>query len=354
MDVKDLVLVLNFDVPNHHEDYVHRVGRTGRAGNKGTAITFIGPEEDRYAPDLVKAMRDSGCEAPQDLIALATGFTEKRRQGLVNAHGSGYGGSGFKFNSSEQDQYVQARKAQAKELAGTGAAEEEHQEEEHVFDEDGFAVAKVKPETATSSQVPPTTKSMDPPASASQPYVNPQVASLLSNAAQIVAARIAPTGQQLPMAPPPHIIQNSAMSSAMLAAAASIPGVVLHTGAQRAAALAGSMMTMGTINGRYFAELEINDFPQLARWKVTHRDTVQQVAELTGCAVIVKGVFVPPGKPVPTAERRIYLSIEGPSDTAVKKAKLELKKVIEEQTEKAMRKEGGAGGGAVLGRYTVI
>jgi ATP-dependent RNA helicase DDX46/PRP5 len=48
------VLVVNYDVPNHHEDYVHRVGRTGRAGAKGTAITFISPSEDRYAPDLVK------------------------------------------------------------------------------------------------------------------------------------------------------------------------------------------------------------------------------------------------------------------------------------------------------------
>ena len=34
LDVKELVLVLNYDVPNHHEDYVHRVGRTGRAGAK--------------------------------------------------------------------------------------------------------------------------------------------------------------------------------------------------------------------------------------------------------------------------------------------------------------------------------
>lgn len=50
------VLVVNYDVPNHHEDYVHRVGRTGRAGAKGTAITFISPSEDRYAPDLVKVI----------------------------------------------------------------------------------------------------------------------------------------------------------------------------------------------------------------------------------------------------------------------------------------------------------
>ena len=38
------------------EDYVHRVGRTGRAGNKGTAITFITPDECACASDLIKAL----------------------------------------------------------------------------------------------------------------------------------------------------------------------------------------------------------------------------------------------------------------------------------------------------------
>lgn len=65
LDVRDLVLVLNYEVPNHHEDYVHRVGRTGRAGNKGTAITFISADEDKYAPDLVKALKESKAPIPQ-------------------------------------------------------------------------------------------------------------------------------------------------------------------------------------------------------------------------------------------------------------------------------------------------
>ena len=43
LDVKKLVLVVNYDCPNHYEDYVHRVGRTGRAGNKGFAYTFVLP-----------------------------------------------------------------------------------------------------------------------------------------------------------------------------------------------------------------------------------------------------------------------------------------------------------------------
>lgn len=70
LDVKDLNLVINYDVPNHLEEYVHRAGRTGRAGNKGTAITFISEEEETYAPDLVKALKDSKAIVPTDLQVL--------------------------------------------------------------------------------------------------------------------------------------------------------------------------------------------------------------------------------------------------------------------------------------------
>ena len=59
LDVADLALVVNYDCPNHLEDYVHRVGRTGRAGRDGDAVTFIAPDEGRYAGDLVRALRAS-------------------------------------------------------------------------------------------------------------------------------------------------------------------------------------------------------------------------------------------------------------------------------------------------------
>jgi ATP-dependent RNA helicase DDX46/PRP5 len=45
--------------PSHLEDYVHRVGRTGRAGNKGYAVTFITPEECASAADLIRALESS-------------------------------------------------------------------------------------------------------------------------------------------------------------------------------------------------------------------------------------------------------------------------------------------------------
>lgn len=56
LDVKNLILVVNFDCPNHYEDYVHRCGRTGRAGSKGHAYTFITEEEGKYAGDIVKGL----------------------------------------------------------------------------------------------------------------------------------------------------------------------------------------------------------------------------------------------------------------------------------------------------------
>lgn len=45
IDIEDIRLVINFDVPNDVEDYVHRIGRTARANNDGVALTFIGNEE---------------------------------------------------------------------------------------------------------------------------------------------------------------------------------------------------------------------------------------------------------------------------------------------------------------------
>jgi ATP-dependent RNA helicase DDX46/PRP5 len=71
LDVKQLKVVINYDAPNHMEDYVHRAGRTGRAGNKGTCITFITPEQERYSVDIFRALKASNADIPSELEALA-------------------------------------------------------------------------------------------------------------------------------------------------------------------------------------------------------------------------------------------------------------------------------------------
>ena len=57
IDVDDLTHVINYEVPNEPETYVHRIGRTGRAGAFGTAFTFVEEEERAYLQDIQKLIR---------------------------------------------------------------------------------------------------------------------------------------------------------------------------------------------------------------------------------------------------------------------------------------------------------
>ena len=70
VDFKGVATVINFDIPLTAESYVHRVGRTGRAGKRGTAVTFF-TEDDKYrlAP-IVKVVHESGCPVAPYLLEL--------------------------------------------------------------------------------------------------------------------------------------------------------------------------------------------------------------------------------------------------------------------------------------------
>ncbi|MXN90423.1 DEAD/DEAH box helicase [Flavobacterium sp. Sd200] len=57
IDIESLPYVINFDLPNIPETYVHRIGRTGRAGNSGLAISFCGKDEKTYLKDIEKLIR---------------------------------------------------------------------------------------------------------------------------------------------------------------------------------------------------------------------------------------------------------------------------------------------------------
>lgn len=59
IDVKDISLVINFDLPNNSEDYVHRIGRTGRAGRYGKAISFAMPSEKYNIKKIERLIRKS-------------------------------------------------------------------------------------------------------------------------------------------------------------------------------------------------------------------------------------------------------------------------------------------------------
>jgi ATP-dependent RNA helicase RhlE len=57
IDVKGIELVLNYDLPDDSENYIHRIGRTGRIGDKGHAISFATPEQGKDIKDIERLMR---------------------------------------------------------------------------------------------------------------------------------------------------------------------------------------------------------------------------------------------------------------------------------------------------------
>ncbi len=57
LDIDSLPMVINYEIPHAAEDYVHRIGRTGRAGASGTAISLVSPEEEKYLLDIEKLIK---------------------------------------------------------------------------------------------------------------------------------------------------------------------------------------------------------------------------------------------------------------------------------------------------------
>ena len=57
LDIKDVPAVFNFDVPFNAEDYIHRIGRTGRAGASGLAVSFVASSDQRLVTDIEKLLK---------------------------------------------------------------------------------------------------------------------------------------------------------------------------------------------------------------------------------------------------------------------------------------------------------
>ena len=82
LDITDLPLVVNYELPHVAEDYVHRIGRTGRAGASGEAISLVAPDEEKFLSDIEKLLkRKIDVESPAGFVPM-----EARRDGRPHVH----------------------------------------------------------------------------------------------------------------------------------------------------------------------------------------------------------------------------------------------------------------------------
>ena len=107
IDIDDITLVINFDVPHDAEDYVHRIGRTARAGNEGRAITFVGPKDQTRFHSIESFIEKEVEKLPvPEALGEAPEYKPERKgngRGKSNGRGRGRGSRGSKSHSRTKD-----------------------------------------------------------------------------------------------------------------------------------------------------------------------------------------------------------------------------------------------------------
>ncbi|KDQ20524.1 hypothetical protein BOTBODRAFT_100988 [Botryobasidium botryosum FD-172 SS1] len=279
LDVKQLKLVINYDAPNHMEDYVHRAGRTGRAGNKGTCITFITPDQERYSVDIFRALKASNAPVPEELEAMANAFLEKVKAGKAHTYaGSGFGGKGLDRLDKERD---------AKEKAQRSAYGESTEEKPAATTEED----DVKPVTQDDMT-----------------FGDFKV--------------------EIKRGPAPDSAKSAGTS---VSAAPKDPDAT-----------------------DFHAIVPINDYPQKARWRVTNKETMTQLIDMTGASVTNKGIYYDSGKePPPEGPPKLHLLIESNDEFRVEQAVREIKRLLIEASTAALQAE-SRNPTATAGRYSVL
>ncbi|KAL9594665.1 MAG: hypothetical protein Q9219_006903 [cf. Caloplaca sp. 3 TL-2023] len=300
LDVKQLKLVVNYDAPNHLEDYVHRAGRTGRAGNTGTAVTFITSEQDRYAVDIAKALKQSGQDVPDDLHSLCERFIEKVKAGKEKASGSGFGGKGLERLDQERDA-ARARERKTHKTGDEGEDDDKEEKEKDTAGDDLVAKAASTVQSATApAQLPGVPKGIDLDGKITVHKTEPTTTDSKNPLAKVGAA-VANIHDRLS--------KNRELRQ----------GVPIDN--------------KGPDAGAFHATLEINDFPQKARWAVTNRTNVAKILEATGTSITTKGSFYAAGKEPQAGENpKLYILVEGDTEVVVTNAMRELMRLLKEGT----------------------
>ncbi|KAL4930176.1 DEAD/DEAH box RNA helicase [Aspergillus undulatus] len=317
LDVKQLKLVVNYDAPNHLEDYVHRAGRTGRAGNTGTAVTFLTEDQERYSVDIAKALKQSGQEVPGPVQSMVDSFLEKVKAGKEKASTSGFGGKGLERLDQERDA-ARNRERRTYKTGDEGEEEEEKDEKKNEQAEEQFNKVISAVQSASTS-IPGVPKGID-----------------LDGKITVHKREVDPNAPNNPL-------------DKVGSAVADIHARLSRAGVMRSGV---PIDNRGPDAGAFHATLEINDFPQKARWAVTNRTNVAKILEATGTSITTKGSFYATGKePGPGENPKLYILVEGETELAVTNAMRELMRLLKEGTIAAVDSEARA---PASGRYNVV
>lgn len=83
LDISELPMVINYEIPSAPEDYIHRIGRTGRAGASGIAISFVSADEEKYLVEIEKLIKR---QIPKETIEMNKPVAKSRTSQSKTSH----------------------------------------------------------------------------------------------------------------------------------------------------------------------------------------------------------------------------------------------------------------------------
>lgn len=328
----------------------NRCGRTGRAGNKGHAWTFLTTDQARYAGEIIRALEQSEVPVPEDLQKLWNDYkTAQEAEGKKVHTGGGFSGKGFKFDEQEANAAKESKKLQK---AALGLADSDDEEDiEQDIDQQIETLFAAK-RTVKDTSVPTPAVTMVNAAISAGTGTGTTAGASNSDKLELakrLASKIS-TNKNLGSdgkftqaaaeailkgtAPSNNAAQTLTARTMVEQLAAKLNNKLNYQpkdDEEGGSALAALLPNQPNSFTKYEEELEINDFPQQARWKVTSKEALAQISEYSEAGLTVRGTYVPSGKNPPEGERKLYLAIESCSELAVQKAKREITRLIKEE-----------------------
>ena len=319
-------LVVNFRCPNHMEDYIHRIGRTGRAGKKGIAYTFIDPdEEDLYAEDIIKVMEISNQEISDELKEIARNYRRKLLRGEADKFRiSGYLGRGYQFNKLEKEK----RKLEMKLLG---------QQEENNIDMNQDDIEEIK--LIKDSENKEKSKKDE-----SKALVIRKKSLIEQHKERIKLIRRDPKAKQMALdigmkAAKAAFISGKKEEEIIKIVQDAItkglsnykPNVSVKEGAENASKVIEEWEMKDNMKKHVFSiEFEINEYPVIIRNKLTKKDFLKQMGENEDVDIILRGTVCEPGKNLLPGHKPLQLLIKGKTQFSVNRAYINIKKYFDD------------------------
>ena len=329
LDIPNVELIINFSCPNYMEDYIHRIGRTGRGKNKGKAITFIDKNlDENKVGDIIQALKNSNENVPFELEEIHKNYIKKIENGNSGKFKiNGYLGRGYKFDSIEKDKNNIERY-----LLGydSNIINNNNNNENNIIDTNKLIKKynDIKNKEVERNNMSLVLRNQNQELKNKQKlnYIkrDPKLKQICLEVGMNAAKAALISGKKeeeiLKMV---SIAINNTLNS--------YKNNSYSKGVENVNKIIEEYETKENIRNHIFSiEFNINDYPFNTRLKYTNNTFLNKIKENDNVDVVLKGVFVQPGKTLPVGEKKLCLVIRGKNVNDVNNAYSEIKKNFDE------------------------